>query len=99
MPSFQVTLHPTYYNKGFINPPVALSHHIAAPGAEMIIRMEGSNSPIQSTIGAVSKKNCSPRLYGRQELVGWFQKHFRLMDTVNIQIVSPNEIRLRLPRV
>ena len=98
MSQFQLTLHPTYYRFGYINPPVALSHLIGAPGEEMTIRMDGGKLAKQITIRAVSSKTHAPRLYGGRELAEWFQEHFRLMDTVQIQIVSPNEIRLRLPR-
>lgn len=95
---FTIKLRKTYFEKGFINPPANVASQFGERGEVILIRLEGEELPVSTTIQHVSASYAAPRIMGGACVASWFQKHFALDDDVRIKIVSRNEIFVMLPK-
>lgn len=93
--TFTLTLHRTYYNRGFFNVGVDMSDRFGPHGERIEIYPGTSDKPIWGLINRTANTNHSPRVFGGTELRDWFRKTFRELDQVVVQVLSPSSIRIR----
>ena len=98
--TFTIKLGETYYQDGIINPGVKVKHLLGGHDEEIWLRLGRDDSKgVQTTINRKAVASDSPRLKARKEVAAWFQKNFKLGDTVTGIIISPHQIILELPQV
>lgn len=90
-----VTLHTTYWNGGFFNLPMAMLDllppapipvqlHLSAGGVEVQMRGNFLFANVQG----------QPRVYGGQQLAGWFQANFPVRHIIHVDIINPTTFHL-----
>lgn len=89
---FQLVLHPSYFNSGFFNVPVAHSASIAEDAEPIEIFCGGSTNPISGAINRRANQNNSPRILGGTGLRDWFQSNLSVMQKVTVTVHTPNSI-------
>ena len=94
---FQIKLGQAYYRQGIINPGVEASHHLGAENEPICIRFGDGAESVISRINRTANRSGSVRIFYKGLTVAlWFQKHFALGDTVNVNIIDRNTIELLL---
>ncbi len=96
-PEYHLTLHKTYYDKGFFNLGVDVDKYVKSENGPITIRLGESKIEIEGRVDRDANLNGTPRIHGGMELQNWIQKNFELKDVVNVLVVSPNEIWLKKP--
>ncbi len=94
-PIYKLTLHKTYYEKGFFNLRTEVDNYIKKDNGKISIYLGESKEKIEGKLNRNANLNHTPRIYGKQVLKGWFQKYFNLKDVVFIYILSENEIWIK----
>lgn len=88
-PVYQLTLHKTYYEKGFFDLGVAVEKHIAGRDGNMNLYLGEDLKFIQGRMSRKSNLNGTPRVFGGKRLRDWFQSNFEVLDKVTVKIESP----------
>ena len=94
-PNYVLTLHKTYYDKGFFNLGVEVDRFVQKSGGPIKLRLGRAKRELTAKIDRNCNQNRTPRILGGPELRNWFQENFKLKDTVVVEIVSPSELWLR----
>lgn len=92
--TFQLTLHPTYYEKGFFNVPVAEAQRFGDDGENIEIYLGNYNDPITGVINRKANSNGTPRIMGGRLLRDWINNNYNQMDVIRVSLISPCSIRL-----
>jgi len=95
LPTFLVTLQPTYMRYGFFNVGVASEDLLGQDGETIEFFLGDSDDAIPGTINRRQNRNNTPRLMGGAGLRDWFQSEFQEMDDLEVCVLSPRSIRLR----
>jgi hypothetical protein len=98
MPFFSVyklTLHKTYYEKGFFNLGVDVDRFVRPDSGPITIVLGDSGIRIKGRVDRTANRNGTPRVFGNAKLKHWIQSHFKLKDKVNIYIKNPEEILIK----
>lgn len=95
---YQLRLFKTYYEKGFFNIGVSSESLIRPDNGRITIQLEGTRESLVGKVKRDVNNNGTPRVFGRAALRDWFQRNFNIHDTVEVVILSPNEIRIRKSR-
>lgn len=96
MPIYHLRLSPTYYNWKCINIGKNYSKFLGEHGDKIEIFVGNSKTPLEvAKIDRNANSGDSVRIRpaGSTQLKSWFHKHFKLNQTVQILIESPNGIR------
>jgi len=93
-PTYKLTLHKTYYEKGFFNLGVSVDRYVRGTSGPIKITLGESNRTLNGNVNREANQNGTPRIMGGNELRDWFFKHYSLKDVVEVQIISPNEIHI-----
>ena len=93
-PSYKLTLHKTYYDKGFFNLGVSVERFVRKDSGPAKVLLGGSARTLDVTVNRDANQNGTPRIMGGSELRNWLQKNFDLGDTVDIVIESPTRFRI-----
>lgn len=91
-PVYKLTLHRTYYDKGFFNLGVEIERFIRSSSGPIKILLGDSKRQVNGRIDREANQNGTPRVFGGAELQHWLQRNFQLKDVIDVHIVSPNEI-------
>ena len=92
-----ITLGKTYYEKGFFNVPIQSSDLFGNHNAKIKIQLGSNpNNIIPGRIDRVSNKKGVPRIHGKDKLIEWIQGNFNEDDTMKVDILSKDSIRLNL---
>jgi len=94
-PIYELTLHKTYYDKGFFNLGIDVDSYIKASNGIINIYLGESKEKITGKLNRNANLNSTPRIYGGKVLKDWFQKYFDLKDIVLVYILSTNEIWIK----
>lgn len=89
---YELTLQPTYYNKGFFNLGVDIERYIRKDRGNIKIHLGNIGHFIHGTMNREDNRNGTPRIYGKGDLKRWFQENFKEMDVARITIINPDEI-------
>jgi hypothetical protein len=95
MASFQLRLEKTYWSKGFFNVGVDHQRFVTMREGPLDIFLGDSPQPIVG--GRVSRsanRNGTPRIYGNKALQVFFQQHWRIADTVEVEFLSSTAVRV-----
>lgn len=92
LPVYKLTLHKTYYEKGFFNLGVEIERFVRSSSGPIKILLGNSKRQINGRIDREANQNGTPRVFGGAELRHWLQRNFQLKDVVDVHIVSPDEI-------
>ncbi len=91
--TFAYLLGNTYYNHGFVNIPISLSHLLGDHSEGIIVHLERNNIQIDSTINRTANPNGSVRLTtGIAHFRDYFQEHYNLGDYVKISVEGQHRI-------
>ena len=88
-PVATVTLHKTYYNRGFFNVGVAFQKHITDKDGPMNLYLGEKQEFVQGRVSRSANPNRTPRIYGGHKLRKWFQENYQVMDRLTVRIESP----------
>ena len=91
-PVYKLTLHKTYYDKGFFNLGVDVDNYIQADNGTVHILLGNSKKEIIGRLNRDANLNSTPRIYGGNELKHWIQNNFNLKDLVLVHILAPNTV-------
>lgn len=92
-PQYTLTLHKTYYEKGFFNLGIAVDKYVRPQSGAIAIMLDGRRE-LNARVDREANLNGTPRIHGGQELRDWFFKHYKLRDKIIVTILSPTVIRL-----
>lgn len=93
--SFTVTLGPTYYNKGFLNPGVEASRYLGKDGDPIRVRFSNRAGPVISRINRTANNSGAVRVVGgNSQIARWFQEYFREGDVVRGRVIDMHTIEL-----
>lgn len=93
-PTYDLTLHKTYYEKGFFNLGVSVDKYVRPQSGEVKLLLGPSKRTLIGRVDREANLNGTPRIHGGPELRNWFFKNFKLKDEVVITILSPNELQI-----
>jgi hypothetical protein len=93
-PTYDLTLHKTYYEKGFFNLGVSVDKYVRQQSGEVKLILGPSRHILVGKVDREANLNGTPRIYGGTELRNWFFKNFKMKDHVLVTILAPNEIRI-----
>ena len=91
-PTYRLTLHKSYYNKGFFNIPVAFDGYIRDSDGPVTLVL--GEQELETQVTRRANMNGTARLKARARLRDWFQQNFSLGDTVLVTFVSPCQLLL-----
>ena len=99
VPDFKITLGPTYYEQGYINPGVAASRLFGDHGEPLVVYLGSREDYVQSRIDTRANQNGTVRVVGRnQQIAKWFRTHFDPGDVVNARVLDRNHLLLLQPQ-
>ena len=94
-PIYALTLHKTYYRKGFFNLGVSVDRYIQPSDGPVTIYLGDSTRKLCGRSNRKAQTNRTPRIHGNVPLAHWFMKNFEELDVIDVVILSPNELNLR----
>jgi hypothetical protein len=95
---FTFTLHPTYYRSGFFNVGVDSQSAIGADGEVIELHLNDDTPAVLGNINRRANVNGTPRIMGGVGLRDWFVSQAKVMDSIQVEVLAPNAIRLAVAR-
>lgn len=86
MAIYRLTLHKTYYDKGFFNVGVGYDRYVRRTSGPVRLRLGRDGSEIPGKVDRNANRNGTPRVFGGVALSRWFQANFKPMDVVAIDL-------------
>ena len=93
-PTYGLTLHKTYYEKGFFNLGVSVDKYVRPQSGEVKLFLGPSRRTLIGRVDREANVNGTPRVHGGPELRNWFLKNFKMKDRVLVTILAPSEIQI-----
>ena len=98
MTVFSLTLQPTYFLQGFFNVTVDYDAYVRQQeGPIHLILGNDGEQTIEGRIDRRSNTNGTARVHGGTRLRDWFGANFQIMDSVDVDLSSPDLIQLGRP--
>ena len=94
-PAYELTLHKTYYDKGFFNLGVEVDRFVRKDSGPAVLALGESRSKIPVQVNREANQNGTPRIMGGASLRNWLQRNCRKGEIVTVEISSPAEMWLR----
>lgn len=95
---FSITLGPTYFHQGFLNPGVEASQFLGKHGDPIRVLLGDASNTVVSKINRTANRTGAVRVVGgNSQIARWFQKNFREGATVQGRVLDRHTIVL-LPR-
>lgn len=93
-PIFKLTLHRTYYDRGFFNVTIAFDQYIRSTdgGVELIVGASGLR--IEGRVNRKANRNKTARIIGGRMLKDWFRRSHKVGDVVDVDLSSVKSIRI-----
>jgi hypothetical protein len=95
MATFPLKLARTYYENGFFNVTVDYQNYVRPDSGPVTIVLHNTGQIINGRVNREANRNGTPRIFGNSELRDWFQKNFKLYDTVLVDFVTVDRIVLK----
>ncbi len=92
---YRLTLHKTYYDKGFFNLGVDVDQFVRPGNGPIKIRLGSSPAEIVGSVNRDANQNGTPRIMGGVAVSRWFQNNCELMEVVEVVVVAPGELHIR----
>jgi hypothetical protein len=93
-PVFSLTLHKSYYEKGFFNVTKDFERYVVSSDSSITLFLGSMNKSIPASMTRKANINGSPRIHGRSALRDWFFQNFSVMQVVDVRFLSPIEIMI-----
>ena len=94
MPGFDLTLQKPFYDGGFFNVPVGWDAYV--PFEEGSIKLTlGNGEAVDGYVNRRANQNGTAQITGGAPLRDWFKAHFKIHDTVYVDLDAPDVINLR----
>ena len=93
-PVFQLTLHPTYYTRGFFNIPRDFDRYVRSDEGPVTLELGRRRRKIEAEVNRTANTNGTARIMGRAPLWRWFQAEYQEMDIVAVRFDAPDRIVL-----
>jgi hypothetical protein len=93
-PTYELTLHKTYYDKGFFNLGVSVDKFIRPTSGPIRIALGKSKRMLDGHVNRDANQNGTARIFGGTELRDWFYDNYSLKDEVIVHMVSPTSIHI-----
>ncbi|OFE13435.1 hypothetical protein PHACT_10035 [Pseudohongiella acticola] len=93
-PTYDLTLHKTYYEKGFFNLGVSVDKYVRPQSGEVKLFLGSSKRILTGKVNREANLNGTPRIHGGSELRDWFFKNFKMKDQVVVTVLAPTEIQI-----
>ena len=97
MPVYKLTLHKSYYDKGFFNLGVDVEQFVRPDSGPVTLRLGESEKEIEGLVDREANQNGTPRISGGAKLRDWFQEHFKLEGVVDVFVTDTDELWLKRP--
>jgi hypothetical protein len=94
-PIYELTLHKTYYRKGFFNLGVSVDRYIQPSDEPITIYLGDSGRKLIGRSDRKANQNGTPRIHVGVDLTNWFMQNFEELDVINVVILSSSELNLR----
>lgn len=95
MPVFKLILYRTYYRQGFFNVTMDFDRYVSTQERPITLILNGEENPIEGRITRKANPNGTARILGGVKLRDWFKANFRVKDLVEVDLSSPDAIRLK----
>ena len=76
--------------KDIFNIGVDAEKYIRKDNGEILIYLGESKIPLKGKVDRKANQNGTPRIFCGPEFIRWVQKHYRLKEKVDLNIVSPS---------
>jgi len=91
---YKLTLQQTYFEKGFFNVIVDYDRYVRKTEGPVRLRLGRNGQEISASINRHVNNNGTARIMGGAALRDWFHRNFNPMDTVAVDLTSPEVIVL-----
>ena len=96
MPTMNLTLHRTYYMKGFFNVRVDFDRYVRSDDGPVKL-VCGDHIQVAGRVTRTANLNGTARIFGGAALRDWFQMNFEQGETVKVDFVGLDRILLQVP--
>lgn len=93
-PTYNLTLHQSYYDKGFFNLGVSVDKYVRPNNGEIKLVLGPSKRVLIGRVDRDANSNRTPRVHGGQELQNWFFKNYKVKDSVVVTILALDQIQI-----
>ena len=93
-PTYDLTLHKTYYEKGFFNLGVEIERFVTKDECTVSLLLGTKGQQIGGRVTRAANQNGTPRIFGGAELRDWFFANFNMLDQVCVLVRSPTELQI-----
>ncbi len=93
---FKLTLQKAYHEGGFFNITREYDHLIRRDEGEITLGVDTEDTTFVGRVDRQANGNGTARIRARG-LKDWFQRHYKMMDVVEVEIVSPQLLKLKYP--
>lgn len=93
-PTYQLTLHKTYYDNGFFNLGVDVDRYVRTTSGPAKLQLGKSKVTYPATVNRKANLNGTPRIMGGPSVRDWLQRNFKEKDIVTVEIVAPDQFWL-----
>lgn len=93
-PTYNLTLHKTYYERGFFNLGVEAERFVTRDEGAVALLLGLSGRRIEGRVTRKANLNETPRVFGGAKLRDWFIDSFQMLDLITVVVLSPTEFRL-----
>ena len=93
-PIFQLTLHPTYYAKGFFNITRDFDRYVRPDEGTVTLVLGRGRREIEAHVNRTANTNGTARVMGRAPLRDWFQAEYEERDVVPVRFDRPDRFVL-----
>lgn len=91
---FKLKLQETYFKQGFFNVVTDYDRYVRSADGPVRIRLGRDGDEIAGKVNRRVNPNGTPRILGGTRLRDWFQKNFKPMDSVAVDLTSQEVIVL-----
>jgi hypothetical protein len=91
------TLERTYFEQGFFNVERDFDHLIRPDDGPIMILLGNTGQLIEAQVNRRANLNGTARILGRRSLREWFEENYQVGDSLQIQIISPNQLHIIQP--
>ena len=95
-PIYRLTLHKTYYNKGFFNVGVEAERFVRSDNGPVQVVLGDDARSLEGRVDRTANQNGTPRIHVGSALRNWFFENCHLDDEVCIVFESPDVLRIKL---
>ena len=94
-PVYTLTLHKTYYDKGFFNLGVDVERYVRKDSGPAVLFLGTSKTRLDVKVDREANLNGTPRIHGGPELRNWLYSNCKLGALVKVSILGPSEFWLQ----